>query len=489
MASLRTSATPSAFRKFDGSMRERVRSILWSPTFDGMLMVWILASVAAMLVEVVSKPGSPLSLHAEAFAQWITWIFGIELALRLYVLRNLKRFLRTYWVDLLAVAPLFRPLRILRVLRLLRLFRLGLVLNRWISRFESTFSEGYREYVVVAVLSATLVLTGSMGIFFLEGRTNAEVGTFRKALWWATYSTMAGEPVGASPQTFYGRLLLLILMLGGMTVFALLTGTISALMVERLRYTLEVRDVQLEDLEDHIIVCGWNRGGARLISELGLSKRFRNKSVVIVAEFPKGEAPDIEFKHIERERIFTVHKDYTRVQVLEEAQIRRASLAILLADKIGRRSDQDRDARTVLAALSIEKLNPTIFTCVELLHQENAHPLRLAGVEEIVVASELSSTLLAHASLNDGLVTLFEEVLTSSYGNVFHKLILPDAWIGLDFGTAFQRAKSEHDAILVSVERKKTGEIPWEQTVNPASDFTLLEGDRLTYISKAAIPG
>lgn len=482
-------------RRWDATLRSRIRFVLWHPLVDALIMVLIVASVTLMVVEVTLVEDPFLIDQIEGLSRLITCLFALELALRLFVMRSFRRFFAGYWLDCVAVLPLFRPLRILRVLRLLRLFRAGLMVHRWVSRFESTFSRGWREYFVVGVVAFTMILTGAMSIYIIEGGQNPGVGSFRQSLWWATFTMMAGEPIGGNPQTPEGRLVLLVMMLGGMTVFALLTGTISALMVERLRFSLEAREMQIEELENHIIVCGWNRGGSRLITELATAAKYRSRAIVVIADFPEGENPDIDFQTVDRERVFLLRKDYTRIQILEEAGITRASLAILLADKLGSRSDQDRDARTVLAALSIERLCPGIFTCVELLHQENAPPLRLAGVEEVVIASELSSTIMAHASLNDGLVALFDEILTGTYGNAFYKTDIPEGWVDRSFDELFLHLREDFNAILLSAERrsqaprKRRGETAavWDQFVNPDTDFRFQQGDRVVYLARTSV--
>ena len=112
-----------------------------------------------------------------------------------------------------------------------------------------------------------------------------------------------------------GRLVLLVMMLGGMTVFAFLTGTVSAIMVDRLKNTLEANDMQLEELENHIIVCGWNRGGARLIAELGHADGYADRAIVIIAEIPEGETPDIDFTGVSRDRIFLVRGGFGNMDV------------------------------------------------------------------------------------------------------------------------------------------------------------------------------
>lgn len=115
------------------------------------------------------------------------------------------------------------------------------------------------------------------------------------------------------------------------------------------------------------------------------------------------------------------------MEVLRQAGLERAAVAILLADKTVPRSDQDRDAHTVLAALTIEKINRGIFTCVELLSRENQSHLTLAGVEEIIVPDEYGGKILAAAARNRGIVCMLDELLTRERGNNFYKSALPPA--------------------------------------------------------------
>ena len=62
--------------------------------------------------------------------------------------------------------------------------------------------------------------------------------------------------------------------------------------------------------------------------------------------------------------------DALELEVLERVNIQSAGMAILLTDTLTPRSDQDRDARTVLAALTIERLKPDVFCCAELPSRE-----------------------------------------------------------------------------------------------------------------------
>ncbi len=462
-------------------MRRRLEAFMNHPLTDAVVVVLILVSVALLVVESTLPPVHPLFRPIEVAGHVITGIFVAELLLRLLAMPSRRRFLRVYWLDVLAVLPVTRPLRILRVLRLLRLFRVGVLLNRRLSLLGAAFRQGKSELLTVAVVVVIIVLAGAIGMNLVERETSRAFGTIADSTWWSLYALVAGEPVLGEPQTFVGRLLALLVMLGGLGFFAMFTGIISAAMVNRLSRRMEVREMALEDVTEHVIMCGWNRVASRVLEELQADPQLADKPVVLVAELD--EPPDLGRLAVQRERFFFVRGDHTKVEVLQRAGVERASVAILLADESGGRSDQDRDARTVLAALTIEKLNRDIFTCVELLNRDNRDHLAMAGVEEIVVPGEYAGRIIAASSRTRGLVALFDELLTSRYGNQIYKTDLPVDWAGKTVGWIHQELKQTHNATLLSIERHDPQGCHVQ--VNPRSQDLLSAGDQLIFICES----
>jgi voltage-gated potassium channel len=126
---------------------------------------------------------------------------------------------------------------------------------------------------------------------------------------------------------------------------------------------------------------------------------------------------------------------------------------VLLATKAFQ-VDQDRDARTLLAALTIEKLRPGIFTCAELLRRENIEHLSMAKVEEIVIGDEYMGHLIAHSSRARGIIKVMDELLTASAGISFIKSPCIVS-VGKTFLDAFVKIKTDQDAILMAVEASR----------------------------------
>ena len=275
-------------------------------------------------------------------------------------------------------------------------------------------------------------------------------------------------------------------MLGGLTVFAVFTGVVSAVMVQKLRGGMNVKELELEELKNHIIICGWHRSAGLIIEEFQSDKEYRLTPIVLIAEF--NTEPQLNYDIVDRDRIYFIKDDYTKIDVLKRAGVEKAKIAFILPDKSIDRSDQDRDARSVLAALIIEKLNKSIFTCVELLNRDNETHLQMAGVEEVIVSDEYSGNIMAAAARNYGIISVLNELFTSKYGNQFYKLEISSSWVGKTVRELYIWLKNQYNAILLAVESKNHNRKASNHTcVNPDNETIFKDGDRIIVISHEKI--
>jgi voltage-gated potassium channel len=249
-------------------------------------------------------------------------------------------------------------------------------------------------------------------------------------------------------------------------------------MVHKLK--LEDKPMEIESLEHHILICGWNRQAISVVEQLQSDKTERERAIVIIAEMEK--QPIFDTHIVNTDLIFFIQGDCTNIDVLKKARVEKADKAIILADKSKPRSDQDRDARTVLTALTIEKLNPKIFTCAELLNRDNEVHLRMAGVEEVVVGDEYTANILATVTINQGIVKLLDELFSTKYGNQFIKVTIPESFSDMTFIDFSNFLKKAYDSILVAVEQINS-DGKYELHTNPPSDFKIKANDKLIVIT------
>ncbi len=442
------------------------------------LLVLILLSVAMILLELAIGDGVPLVEHLANAGDVITALFVVELLIRFWVARKKSRFFSRYWIDILAVIPLTRPLRLFRIVRLLRLYRAGILYNRRRPAFSGSLRTSRAELTGVAVGSVILVTAAAWVIFVAEGGTNQSFHEFEDALWFSMFSLVGGEPILGLPETPVGRWTTLALMMGGMTLFGMFVATVSAGMVTRLSANMEEKVMDLDELRDHIVVCGWNRSGPTVLRELFGVGTPAGRAVVLVTECP--EMPtDVPLDEVPPELMYHHHGDYTLVDVLETVGVRSAAIVILLQDEMIARSNQDRDARTVLAALTVERMSPGIYTVAELHSDQNEEMLRMAGVEQIVIGDWYAGVIIGSVARNEGLVTVLNEILTAE-GNRFQTMKVPTDAVGKTVADMHQDLFVNRRAVLISLEW--TDENGRHNDVNPDPNRRVRVDDRMVVL-------
>ncbi|TVQ92971.1 MAG: hypothetical protein EA397_05640 [Deltaproteobacteria bacterium] len=479
---------PRSTSKSESRWKERrktVRAFMGHPLTEATVVVLILISVGLLVVELAFAEDSAALMWLESINYLITAIFVVELSLRYWVAKSKRRFFKTYWIDIIALLPVVRPLRMLRVLRLLRLWHAGRLLNRRLRAFGGVFSAAVTELTTLITISAVVVLSSAAVLHLGDPDT---FDTIDESLWFALLSLIAGEPIGIEPESQLGRWGTLILMLAGMVIMAMFIGTVAAGMGAKLAKRMEGPDMALDELEDHVVVCGWNGSAPTVLNELFALGTPKSRNVVVITEGPIPS--DFPTEELPLDRLFHVVGDWTRLEMLESVGIRAASACILLRDVQSPRSDQDRDARTVLAALTIEMANPQIYTVAELHSSQSERMLKMRGVEEVVVGELYAGMILGSASRNPGLVAMLQNVLDMRQGHSFWSVSVPERFAGKPVGELRRELHDKHGATLMSIEPLPVpptdGPTPSKVTdprgirgvqVNPSDSLELRTGD------------
>lgn len=456
---------------------EICRKVVERPVFDVAIFFLILVSVALLCVEVAFPDGTMEHRRVTQAGEWITVVFICELILRFIASKRKRRFFQEYWIDILAVLPLMRALRVfrfLRLLRLLRLFRVATLLTSNSRIFQLLLRKRAAEYLFTAMLVLFATVFGTLGMSHFREKKEGGLEALAQSFWETIFSLVAGEYINTFPPNLGGKLVILFVQFCGLGFFAVLTGTISAVMIEKLREGAVLKRLLMEDLEHHILVCGWNSGVETIIHELQGHPNFKDREIVVIAGID--HLPPLDrLKNPARVRLMT--EDFTRAEILLKANVMTADIAIIVSDVSDGRNRQDADARTVLAALTIEKLNPEVHTCAELSNAMNETHLRMGGVNEVILTRDLAGHLLAQAAVHSANVHLLQELLQPTKGNTLMPFPVPQELVGKKFGEVLSTFYNTRGAIPVAVER--AGE---KVMVNPR-DHVLVEGDCLLCVA------
>lgn len=159
----------------------------------------------------------------------LTVVFVTEFATRLAAAYDRRSYLRGHWIDLLALLPAVRGLRLARLVRLLRLVRAFAGAYRSIMRAERF--AGARGLVWVVVAWAGVTAISCAAIYAVENGVNPAIQSPLDALWWGvvTISTVGYGDV--YPMTPEGRLAASALMLLGVGLFSAVTAVITSSLI------------------------------------------------------------------------------------------------------------------------------------------------------------------------------------------------------------------------------------------------------------------
>lgn len=232
-----------------------------SRLYEWAMALLALAVVPALVLE--DRAANP-SLRAAAIAtNWFVWIaFTAEFLVGLTRAVEKRRFIRESWFDLLIIglSPPIVPnalqgTRALRALRLLRLLRASAVLAIGLRSAKRAF--GKRKFHYALLVAMGIVGLGALGAYAVERGQNKAITSPSDALWWAIVTATTVGYGDVSPVTSEGRILAVILMLTGIGVIGIFTGTLASMFVEgeeeTTRQSLEARLEAIERKLDEIL--------------------------------------------------------------------------------------------------------------------------------------------------------------------------------------------------------------------------------------------
>lgn len=298
-----------------------------------------------------------------------------------------------------------------------------------------------------------------------------------------------GELGRVESRSIVTQVSILVALLSSVAFLAVITGRVTSRFVELCRAGGTI--VKQVNDSDHIVICGWNFQGQRIVDELMRSQGRKRRRVVILA--------NRDTRPVSDERVAFVRGDPTQDEALVRAGIERAESAIILSDM--RKPANDADSEALMIILAVESLNRGVHSCVQVMNSTNRVHFERAHADEVICLDQLGGTLAAASALNHGTSQVVAELLTSDEGSELYRLEppLPESLQGKEFCEAGQILGTRR-IILVGLEtddgedvrRKFGGDIalhgPNEGRVvvlNPQKPYALRPEDALFVIAES----
>ena len=243
------------------------------------------------------------------------------------------------------------------------------------------------------------------------------------------------------------------------------------------------------DFSEHIVICGWNYQGERIVSELLSPNQKQEVQIAILAHGERCPLSDL--------RIEFIKGDPTQDQDLLRAGVRRAYSVIVLTDLT--KGPNEADAEALMVVLAIKSLNRSVHACVQLVNSANRSHLQRAQADEIICLDLLGGNLAVASALNHGLSHVLSDLLTFAIGSEFYRIDghIASQLVGKEFAEAVQTLVQRR-IILLAVETdyseelcRQLGEnclhaLPSEGrllVINPQSEYRIHHGDALFVIA------
>ncbi|MGM8364938.1 potassium channel family protein [Virgibacillus sp. W0181] len=157
----------------------------------------------------------------------IVWfLFFVDVVVRLLVAKDKWLYIRKNPFDIIAAIPLDAIFQTARIVRLFRVIRLLAVSKNLLPKFFQLLKTNNLDRVLI--VATLLVVGGGTVVTFTE----PNIDTFADGLWWAIVTTTTVGYGDISPDTISGRMVAVLLMIVGIGMIGMLTGSITTFFIK-----------------------------------------------------------------------------------------------------------------------------------------------------------------------------------------------------------------------------------------------------------------
>ncbi|MCW5212883.1 NAD-binding protein, partial [Desulfobulbus sp. TB] len=282
--------------------------------------------------------------------------------------------------------------------------------------------------------------------------------SFTSGIWWSIVTLTTVGYGDISPETTAGRMLAVLVMFFGIGLLGMLSAGLATMLISR--KIRENKGMSPSVVEDHIIICEWNYRAKAILKELRADTQTKKKPIVLVADIEEIPVDDPNLLFI---------RGVVCEETLEKANLEKAETIIVLGDDAAETTA--RDAKVVLTTLTVESINPDVYSVVELVDKRHEPHCRRANADEIIIGSDLSSHLIASAASDHGISRVVTELLSNRYGNELYSMPVPAKMVGKDFLDIFVTMKKRQNITVIGIQKRHTEDF----LPNPDADYLMTE--------------
>jgi len=300
---------------------------------------------------------------------------------------------------------------------------------------------------VMAILGG-IVLVLAVTVWVVERNTpDSTINSFGKALYWVFISGTTTGYGDITPETVPGRFLTVIVILLSMFLTAVITAAIASYFVEK--RLMEGWGMEKLNSKNHIVICGWNINGRRVLDGI-YRDTGRAAEVVLINNLCEEDISDILYSY-RREGLRFVRGDFVHESNLDKANVSHARSVIILADGELCQGYVGADERTILCALAVKSLNPETKVCAELVDRDNIGHLKRAHVDHVVILGEHNDFFLSSSVSAPGVTLAVKELLSREEGPLIQQARIPLQLVDQSFRELVDYFRDKKRAIVIGL--------------------------------------
>lgn len=201
------------------------------------------------------------------------------------------------------------------------------------------------------------------------------------------------------PTSTLGRIFASLFIVANIMILAFFVGQIGERLIkQKIEEVLGIE--RMEEIEDHIIICGYGRIGKVIVSEL---KEMKSKFVIV-------ELNEALTKIISETTEYNVILgDARKEDILKKAGIEKAKIIITALNE---------DSDNVFTAITAKSMNDKIRIISTAANLENMDKLYKIGVSQVVSPQVVTGKILAHSVNIPDFLTLIDRIFLSNNENI-----------------------------------------------------------------------
>ncbi len=278
-------------------------------------------------------------------------------------------------IDLLAILPSFRELRILRIFVLFRAFKL-LRYSNYLTHFLKILVYKKSELFMIIFLFFFVIFISGVSIYVFEEHINPNINTIYDAFYWSLVTITSVGYGDIVPISSEGRSVAAVIVFIGIGLIALSTSIIVSAFNEK---DEELHSEKIKSLIDkfssYYLLCGYSH----LAELLAIRLKKSGDNFIIIDNDEKRVNKAIADGYL------AYRADASSKNVLIDLQMSKKALAVITL--------AHDDIQNIFISLSVRSLSKKVLLISRMRHKYSYKKLKLAGVDKIISAANMASML------------------------------------------------------------------------------------------------